>query len=77
MWLRFSLIFILLLCGFMFLSCSRSEDKEKPGSIEKATEKIAQETIDYIKTPIDQAKLAKELSESHNSMIEDAIKQQE
>ncbi len=65
-------LFILILS-----SCSSSEEQEKQGSIEQATEKIAQEAIDYIKTPIDQAKLAKELSESHNSMVEDAIKQQE
>ena len=66
------LLFILLLSG-----CSNSEDQENSGDIEQATEKVAQKAIDYIKTPIEQAKLAKEVQESHNKMIEDAVKQQQ
>ena len=77
MLLQLRRLLLLVLFSLLLTSCSSSEEQEKQTSIEQATEKIAQETIDYIKTPIDQAKLAKELSESHNSMIEDVIKQQE
>ncbi|MBW2683105.1 MAG: hypothetical protein JRC69_06025 [Deltaproteobacteria bacterium] len=70
--LLFPALFFLILS-----SCSSSEDQEKQTGIEQTTEKIAQEAIDYIKTPIDQAKMAKELSESHNRMVEDAVKQQQ
>ncbi len=69
----------LLLPALFFLilsSCSNSEEQKEPTIIEQSTEKIAQEAIDYIKTPIDQAKLAKEISESHNRMVEEAANQQ-
>ncbi|MBW1634758.1 MAG: hypothetical protein JRC87_08905 [Deltaproteobacteria bacterium] len=72
---RFLLLLPLL---FLLLSaCSSSGEEEKTGDIERATEKVAQEAINYIKTPIEQAKFAKELQESHNQLIEDAVKQQE
>ncbi len=57
-------------------ACSSSEDKTEQDSIKKTTDKIAHEAVDNIKAPIDQAKLAKELTEQHNSAIQDNVKTQ-
>ena len=77
MYLKLQRLLFPALFFLMVSSCSSSEEQEKQGSIEQATEKIAQETIDYIKTPIEQAKLAKEIQENRNRMIEEVKKQQE
>jgi len=69
-----TLLFGLLI--LIFSSCSSSEDQEEKGVIEQNTDKIAQEGIDYIKKPIDQAKIAKELAESHSRAVEEAVKKQ-
>lgn len=54
----------------MFSACSSSDERAKKGPIELTTDKIAEQAVNSIKTPIDQAKLAKELTEQHNSTIE-------
>ena len=69
-------IILLLVVLLVMTSCSSSEEQEETGIIEQTTEKIAQEAIKAIKTPIEQAKLAKELQESHNSQVQDAIDKQ-
>lgn len=73
--IRQILLFIFL--TFVLSSCSSSEEQEEKGVIEQTTDAISQEAIDRIKTPIDQAKLAKELMENHNRTVEEAVKQQE
>lgn len=50
-------------------ACSNSEEQAEKGRLEQTTDKIAQEAIDSIKTPIAQAQLAKELTEQHNSVV--------
>ena len=70
------LILLLPLVILMFSSCSNSEEPEKKSIIEETTDKIAKEAISSIKTPIEQAKLAKELQESHNRAIQETIDQQ-
>ena len=69
-------IIFLLVVFLVMTSCSSSEEQEEAGIIEQTTEKIAQEAVKAIKTPIEQAKLAKELQESHNSQVQDAIDKQ-
>jgi len=72
----------ILLCGLMvvlaanLLGCSGSDEPEKKSELAKKQEEIAAEAVASIKTPIDQAKLAKELTEQHNKDIEEKIKQQ-
>jgi len=75
MFLRLRFLLVLLLVVLLLSACSSSEEQEKPGEIEQATEKVAREAIHFIKTPIEQAELAKKVGESHNKMIEDAVKQ--
>ena len=53
----------------MLSACSNSEEQAEKGQIEQTTDKIAQEAVKSIKTPIDKATLAKELTEQHNSAV--------
>ena len=62
------MIFSALLLA-MLSACSNSEEQTEKGDIEQATDKIAQEAIKSIRTPIDKATLAKELTEQHNSAV--------
>ncbi len=69
-------VLLLLFCFLLLSSCSSSEEPEKRGVIEQTTDKIAQKAISSIKTPIEQAKLAREIQESHNRDIEAAVEAQ-
>lgn len=53
-------------------SCSSPENEEEKGAIEQKTEVIAAEAVSKITTPIDKAKLAKELHEFHNPEIQES-----
>ena len=54
----------------MFSACSSSDEPAEKGPIEQSTDKIAEQAVNTIKAPIDQAKSAKKLTEQHNSTIE-------
>ena len=70
------LILLLPLIFLVISSCSNSEEQEKATIIEETTYKIGQDIVKSIKTPIEQAKLAKEIQESHNRRIQEAVDQQ-
>lgn len=57
-------------------SCSNSEDSNEKGVIKETQDKIAQEAINYIKVPLDQAKVAAELANERTHQIEEAQKQE-
>ncbi len=57
----------LILC--LSVACSNSEDAD---TSESQTDKIAQEAIDSIKTPIDQTKVAVEALNIRNETVEGA-----
>lgn len=57
---------------FLTVSCSSSEDFNETGVIKETQDRIAQEAIDYIKGPINQAKTASKLANEHNRQIEKA-----
>ena len=44
--------------------------------MEQTTDKIAQEAVNRIKTSIDKANLAKELSQVHNREVQESMEQQ-
>ena len=73
---RLQPVIFLLVIIFMITSCSSSEEQEEAGIIEQTTDQIAQEAVKAIKTPIEQAKLARELQESHNAQVQEAIDKQ-
>ncbi len=58
------------------LSCSNSEDSNEKSVIKETQDKIAQEAINYIKVPLDQAKEAGKLANEHNRQIEEALKKE-
>ena len=70
---------LLIVCGALLLltGCSADTDEKEPGAIKKMTDQVAEQGVNYMKTPIDKAKRAQELSESHNKAIEDASAQKE
>ena len=70
--LRYILLLVLLLCTLG--ACSNSDDEKEKGVIQQTTAGIAKEAVEMIKGPIEQAKLAKELSEQHNKIIEESVK---
>lgn len=70
-----SFLLLLLFCTLLS-SCSNSEEKQEPGIIEKTQDKIAQEANEHIKTPLEQAKAAQELQESHYRQVEENIENQ-
>lgn len=72
-------VVLVLLCGLLagsVLGCSDSDEPQKKSNLAEAQEKIAAEAVASIKTPIDQAKLAKELTEQHSKTVEAKIDQQ-
>jgi hypothetical protein len=71
--MRQTLVFALIVV--VLSSCSNSEEKEKTGAIEQTTDKIAQEAVETIKKPIEQARMAKELVEIQNRSVEKAVEQ--
>jgi hypothetical protein len=68
--LLFSALIVLMLCA-----CSNSEEPAEKGRIARTTDKIVQETITEIRTPINQANLAKKLTDQHNNTVEKAVHQ--
>ncbi len=71
--LRLMLLSTAFLCLFL-TSCSNSDEENEVGIIEQHNEKVTRKAIEYIKTPIEQAKLAKEAQEKHNRMVEESTK---
>lgn len=74
--LRLMLLSAAFLCFFL-TSCSNSDEEKEVGVIEQHNEKVTRKAIEYLKTPIEQAKLAKEAQEKHNRMVEESTKTQE
>ena len=60
----------------LIISCSNSEESSEQGVIKETQEKIAQEAVDYIKVPLDQAKAASELANEHTRQLEEALKKE-
>ncbi len=77
MFFKLRLLLLSALLCLSLSSCSDSEEEEKGGIIKQHNDKMVQKSIDYIKTPLEKAKLAKEAQEKHNLMVEEAIKPQE
>jgi uncharacterized lipoprotein YmbA len=69
-------IFLATLVLLMLAACSNSEDQKEKGSIRQTTDKIANEATGSIKTPIEQAELAKRLAEQHNAALKKDVSNQ-
>lgn len=68
-------IILSALVMLMLSACSSSDEQGEKGRIEQKTDKIAKEAVLSIKTPIDKANAAKELSERHNDAVKKNVAQ--
>ncbi len=62
------LLLISLVCG-----CSGNEEQKEPGAIEQMTDKVAQETVQNIRQPIEQAKQVQAIQDAHTRAVNEAI----
>lgn len=68
-------LFALVVVAAMVAACSGPDEKAEKRTIKDGTDAIAQKGLEAIKTPLDKAKQAKELTEQHNRTVEEAAKQ--
>lgn len=70
----------LLVLSSLFVSllpaCSEEKAEKPKETISQQTEKIGQQAVQAIKSPIDQAKIAAEQQTRHNQQVEGNSKQQ-
>lgn len=69
-----SLMSLVVMIIFM-TSCTNSEEGDGGKTLTEKAEAIGQQRAEAIKTPLDQAKRARELTEQHNKILQDAAKQ--
>lgn len=70
-----TLLVLLLLCPLLS-SCSSDQDNKEKGVIEQGTDKVAKDVIDMYKTPLDNAKKATEVENSHGQQVEEQVQKQ-
>jgi hypothetical protein len=76
-WLRILLILVLVGLPLVVTSgCSKDKDKHEKGVIEKHTDKVAQEAVKMIKTPLNEAKSAAQKQEDYGKEVKKAAKGQ-
>lgn len=66
-----AIFFVLTLAG-----CSGDEDGGGKSAVDRRNERVAQEAMQAIKTPLDQARAAAEQENSRNKKMEDQLKMQ-
>jgi hypothetical protein len=66
---------LLLLCSLLS-SCSNDKKNDEKGIIEQQTDKMGQEAVHALKSPLDQAKKAAEQENTHNRQMEEEVKKQ-
>lgn len=59
----------------MTISCSNSEDSGEKGVVKETQDKIAQDAVNYIKDPLEQAKAASKLANEHARQVEEGVTQ--
>jgi len=67
---------IAVLCLFCLLSCRSDQELEKKETLSQQTEKIGQEAVKMIKTPLDQARKAAEQENIHSQTVEKEVGKQ-
>ena len=65
-----SLLIACIICFSPLVSaCSSEQESKEKSVIEQGTERVAQEAVQAIKTPLDQAKTAAEQQNAHNKQM--------
>lgn len=73
-----SVIALLLMLGTPLMSsCAKEQEHKEKGVIEQQTDKVAQEAVNMIKTPLDQAKKAAEQAQGHEQQLDKQLEKQE
>ena len=67
---------IIVFCVLFLASCNNDQDGSGKSGIDRHNEKVAQEAIQTMKAPLDQAKAAAEKASAHNKQMEDQLKTQ-
>jgi hypothetical protein len=57
------------------ISCSNSENSTEKDVVKETQDRIAEDAINYIKDPLDQAKTASKLANEHTRQIEETQQQ--
>jgi PBP1b-binding outer membrane lipoprotein LpoB len=65
-----------MLSIFFLQSCTSEGDAEKKETLRQQTEKIGQEAVKTIKTPLEQARMAAEQETSHGKTVEKEVGRQ-
>jgi hypothetical protein len=73
---HFPLLIITSLVFSLLPSCSQEKVEKPKETISQQTEKIGQQAVQAIKSPIDQAKVASGQQTNHNQRVEEQSKQQ-
>jgi len=70
-------VFALFLGGVTFLACSNNketESKAEKGTVEKMTDKAAEEMVNRIRTPINKARAVNDRQEDRLKDMEESLK---
>ncbi len=70
------LISLACLVLFGLLSCSSDRETKEQGTIEQHTDKVGQEAVRMMKTPLDQARTAVGQENSHSQGVEQQVGKQ-
>lgn len=70
--------FVLLQTAIIALavSCSNTDESDEKSSVEKTTDKIAQDAVDMINKPINEAKQIENLGNDHALRLKEAANQE-
>ncbi|MDP3479700.1 MAG: hypothetical protein Q8R88_08010 [Desulfoprunum sp.] len=71
----YTIMALFILCSPLS-SCSSDQEKKEKGVIEQRTDKVANEAVQAIKVPLDQAKIAAEQESSRIKQDEEQAKKQ-
>lgn len=71
-----SFVSLAMLSIICLQSCTSEGDAEKKGILRQKTEKIGQEAVKTIKTPLEQARMAAEQETSHGKTVEKEVGRQ-
>ncbi|MEA2114514.1 MAG: hypothetical protein U9P36_03900 [Thermodesulfobacteriota bacterium] len=62
-----------LLLVIILVGCSGDQEKKEPGTIEKMTDKAAEEAVQNIRQPIERARQVQAIQDAHVRAINEAI----
>jgi hypothetical protein len=71
-----TVVYFALLLSCCLQSCTNDREAEKKEPLRQQTEKIGQDAVKAIKTPLEQARMAAEQENSHSQTMEHTVGKQ-